>query len=108
MSVNVINLHDKRWKNPGGITVRIDRKTIFGNPFVIGQDGTRDDVVRKYRQHMYDEYAENPEYQRKMNSLAVLVKCRTVHLACWCVPEACHGDEIVKFVLHLNSVAEAS
>ena len=113
MAVNLINRRRRRyeWKDLRGrvgnsITVRIDRKTIFGNPFVIGRDGTRDEVIRKFTKHMHDEYAAGGEYQRKMNSLATLVKCRNVHLACWCSPEACHGSEMVRFLLHLNSVEE--
>ena len=28
--------------------VRVDRRTPFGNPFVIGRDGTREQVVARY------------------------------------------------------------
>jgi len=108
MAVNVINMANKKHMVAGGndIYVRIDRKTIFGNPYMIGRDGTREEVVKRYRQYMHDKYNEGGEYMRKMNSLAVLVANRTVHLACWCVPEDCHGREILRFVLELNRVKE--
>ena len=109
MSVNVINMNNKAHMDhmragvgASDIYVRVDRKTIFGNPYMIGRNGTRDEVVEKYRRYMHSKYAEGGEYQRKMNSLAVLVARRTVHLACWCVPENCHGREILRFVLELN------
>lgn len=29
--------------------VRIDRQTAWGNPFTIGRDGSRDDVIEEFR-----------------------------------------------------------
>ena len=38
----------KGWRMPAN-TVKIDRTTHWGNPFVIGQDGTREECIALYR-----------------------------------------------------------
>jgi hypothetical protein len=67
-------------------TLYIGRGSKWGNPFVIGKDGTRADVVEKY-----ELYARNNV--EIMNSLSEL---SGQTLACFCKPLACHGDVLVK------------
>jgi hypothetical protein len=58
----------------------------FGNKFVIGKDGTREDVVRKYEEWIKtqpDLLAKLPELKGKV-------------LGCWCAPLACHGDVLAR------------
>ena len=63
--------------------VYIGRPSNWGNPFVIGKDGDRADVISKYRQWIMQQ----PDLlARAKNEL----RGRTI--ACWCKPEACHGD----------------
>lgn len=52
------------------------------NPFKIGPDGTREEVIAAYRRYLL----EFPEL------LAALPELHGKVLACWCKPEACHGD----------------
>jgi hypothetical protein len=63
--------------------VYIGRPSIWGNPFIIGRDGTRADVIRKYE-----------EWIRKQPHLIERAKqeLRGKVLGCWCAPAACHGD----------------
>ena len=70
-------------KHPHKDAVYIGRPSPWGNPFVVGQDGTRDEVIIKYIDHLH----ANPD----------LVDRVRAHLAgkdlvCWCAPAACHGD----------------
>lgn len=65
--------------------VYIGRPSKWGNPFISGVDGTRSEVIEKYRQHLYS----SPEL---MDSLHELVG---KDLVCWCKPKACHGDVIL-------------
>lgn len=67
--------------------VRIDRTTHWGNPFVIGRDGTRAQVVEKYRAWILRE----PE----MIAYAKQTLCGKI-LGCWCAPNACHGDVLLE------------
>jgi hypothetical protein len=68
--------------------IYIARPSIWGNPFIIGRDGTREQVIEKYR-----EYARNnPLIQSELDALEGKV------LGCWCKPSACHGDVLVELL----------
>lgn len=69
--------------------VYIGRPSIFGNPFVIGPDGDRATVIRKYREYLM----EKPELITKARS-----QLRGKTLGCWCHPQPCHGDVLLELV----------
>lgn len=71
--------------------VYIGRPSKWGNPFVIGTDGDRTEVVRKYAAWIKTQ-------PHLMNALPEL-KGKT--LACWCAPYACHGDILLKLANNL-------
>lgn len=79
MRPEVVNRREARHL-PGD--VYIGRPGPFGNPFTIGRDGTREEVIEQYR----DWLAQHPEL------LDQLVAKSPSRLVCWCAPEACHGD----------------
>ena len=60
--------------------------SMWGNPFIIGRDGTREEVIAKHRAWLLN----NPE---QMNHLHLLKGKR---LGCWCAPLACHGDTLAE------------
>jgi hypothetical protein len=62
--------------------------SIWGNPFHIGKDGTREEVIEKYRQYILSK----PELLAQLESL------RGKTLGCWCSPQACHGDVLVELL----------
>jgi len=62
--------------------IYIGRPSKWGNPFQIGKDGTREQVIEKYR-----EYILNNPYL-----LSCLPELKGKVLGCWCKPMACHGD----------------
>lgn len=76
--------------------VFIGRPSIFGNPFVIGTDGTRREVIQKYKQYFDNRIRTDIQFQAEVERL------RGLKLGCYCKPKACHGDIIA---LHLNSRA---
>lgn len=67
----------------------IGRPSLFGNPFVIGRDGTRAEVVEKYRHWLWQQMRQNPEMLRRVAGLAGR------DLVCWCSPKPCHGDVLI-------------
>ena len=69
----------------------IGRGSIFGNPFRIGIDGDRTQVIEKYRALFYDRL-KDVEFLRQVLDLKGKV------LGCYCKPLPCHGDVIVEFL----------
>ncbi len=65
--------------------VRIDRRTRWGNPYVIGRDGTRADVIALYRANLWRRIRAG---ELTLTDLAAL---HGKTLACWCAPKPCHG-----------------
>lgn len=60
----------------------------WANPFKVGRDGTRVQVIEKYRDYILG----SPEL------VAALPELRGKILGCWCNPLACHGDVLVELV----------
>ena len=77
--------------------VRVDRGTIFGNPFDFQKLGiTRDECVEKYRDYFYKRIATDANFRNQILTLKDKV------LGCWCVPLDCHATIIAEY---LNSYA---
>lgn len=74
-------VHCKRDK----FDVYIGRPSKWGNPFAVGKDGTREEVIHKYKEYILSK----PELLKDLNEL------RDKVLGCWCKPKACHGDILV-------------
>jgi hypothetical protein len=72
--------------------VYIGRPSKWGNPFEIGKDGTREEVILKYRYYV----THNPELMASLPELKGKV------LGCWCSPNKCHGDVLAWLVAHLK------
>ena len=70
--------------------VRIDRRTRWGNRFRIGRDGTREEVIERYRLELRERVS------RGTVSLDDLAALKGAVLLCWCSPLACHGDVLAR------------
>ncbi len=68
------------------------RPSIFGNPFVIGKDGTRDEVIEKYRVYFYDRIRIDANFRSEV------LKLKDKTLGCFCKPLACHLDIIAEYL----------
>lgn len=75
-----------RW-NP-----RFRIESPFANPYHVGPDGTRAEVIAKYEEMMREKLSKDPEL------LAKLLAMKGKRLGCWCAPKACHGDVLVEFI----------
>lgn len=82
----VINMRDENFD------VYIGRPSRWGNPFIIGDDGDRAHVIKKYEQHLREQLRQG--VIKKEELLALEGK----RLGCFCKPAACHGDVIVKLI----------
>ena len=66
--------------------VYIGRPSKWGNPFSIGKDGTRKEVILKYIEYIFN----NKQLMKDLPELKGKI------LGCWCKPNACHGDILAK------------
>jgi hypothetical protein len=69
--------------------VYIGRPSFWGNPFKLGRDGTRDEVMEKYGAWL-ERRLEDPAFRARLARLG-----EATALVCWCKPEPCHGDLLV-------------
>lgn len=69
--------------------VYIGRPSQWGNPFAIGRDGDRDEVIEKYRRWLAGEITVPDRTPPTAEEISAL---RDKVLGCWCAPRACHGD----------------
>lgn len=73
----------------------VGRPTKFGNPFIVGANGTRDVVIKRYTEWFDATIRLDPVFRREFETLIRDVKDRKItKLACWCAPKACHADVI--------------
>ena len=73
--------------------VYIGRGSPFGNPFRIGDDGDRAQVLVKYRTY-FNQRLTDQSFRDKVLELKGKV------LGCWCKPLTCHGDVIIEYLEH--------
>ena len=81
-------VHCKRTKHD----IYIGRPSKWGNPFSIGKDGTRAQVIEKYRLWIVNQ----PQLMADLHEL----KGKT--LGCWCSPLPCHGQVLIDLIKQME------
>ena len=74
----------------------IGRGSPLGNPFVIGKDGSREQVIAKYRVWLNEQIMrKNPDVLDELNRLGnKAIDEKGLVLQCFCYPKPCHGEVI--------------
>lgn len=67
--------------------VYIGRPSKFGNPFVIGQHGTRDEVIDRYARWIETQPTLLAAARRELQGQSLI---------CHCAPRRCHGDVLLR------------
>jgi len=83
--MKVVNLRKEK------CDVYIGRGSIFGNPYRISKNRTREMVIDWYKEWFYNKL-KDPFFRREVEKL------RGQTLGCYCKPLPCHGDIIVEFL----------
>jgi len=91
----VLNFHRyKRVRLPSGAVYIGRANPTYGlpaskwaNKFMIGRDGERAEVIENYERWLRGE---------RPDLMAALPELRGKDLMCWCAPEACHGDVLLR------------
>lgn len=70
---------------------RVDRSTVYGNPFRITTAKQRALVIARFRKYWL---ADEQEWLRAR----AVQELRGKDLACWCAPLPCHADILLKWL----------
>jgi len=81
-------LNRKDVSNPPN-SVYIGRPSKWANPFIIGKDGTREEVIKKYKNWLL-------ETEWTTGLILDIEELRGKDLVCWCSPLPCHGDILLE------------
>lgn len=72
------------------------QQSKWANPFVIGLDGTREEVIEKYKQYLLG----------RQDLIDALPELREKILVCWCGGRAvgipCHADVLIELMKELG------
>jgi hypothetical protein len=79
-----------KYKEP--YDVLIMRPSMFGNPYRIEGEYSREDVITFYEIYFRDRVETDTAFRQAVLGL------RGKRLGCVCKPKACHGDVIVKWL----------
>lgn len=74
--------------------IYIGRGSDWGNPYALGFDGDRDEVIRKY------QYDFERGFLKRSKEDALRLKGKI--LGCHCKPAACHGDVLANYLNSLD------
>lgn len=77
---------NKRYPYPKG-AVYIGRGSPYGNPFIIGKHGNRDEVCDKFEEMV----ESNPAMKKRF-----IKELKGKDLVCFCKPLRCHGDYLLR------------
>ena len=68
--------------------IYVGRPSKWGNPYVVGKDGTREEVIQKYRNYLLERL--------KTGTKLPIGELRGKDLVCWCSPLPCHADILLE------------
>jgi len=87
----------KGWRMPPD-TVKVDRSTPWGNPFVVGRDGDQAECFALFVCLLAGECGSATERAYHDRAVANRDRLKGKNLACWCKPgEPCHADALLRF-----------
>ena len=92
-------IRSRRFDRMKPTDVYVGRPSEFGNPFHIGEHGTREEVLVKYQAWFLDKVRFDAAFRAKVETL------KDKRLMCWCRPAAgfqgellCHAQVIAGFL----------
>ena len=77
-------------KHSKDFDVYIGRPGPWGNPFVVGEHGTRAEVIELHKRWLWKRIQTEPGFAETL-----IREIRGKRLGCFCAPKPCHGDTLV-------------
>lgn len=95
-TTTVVNIRHK----PNECDVYVGRTGLgltseFGNPFKLYKDGTRNEVIDKFKKYFHNRLEKDQTFKKKVLEL------KGLRLGCFCHPRRCHAHVIATY---LNSL----
>lgn len=95
LNIRVINRHLDRECVEGGRRVYVGRPGVLGNRYVIGRDGDRETVIRKFKAWLWDRLQKkDPDVVAEIERLYQIALELPLELSCSCMPASCHAEPI--------------
>ena len=103
----VLLKRERGWKIPAD-AVKVDRTTVFGNPFTVERYGREQaialyrswitgEMTDKYIMHSYPELIGKHLVSRRKAIVSFLPTLMGKNLACWCpLDTPCHADTLLE------------
>ena len=83
------------------------KASVLANPFRVGKDGDKPEVIQKYRRWLWQEFNKNGAVTQELEKiLNRLENGEKIELVCWCAPGICHGDIIKKCLIWMSNRKE--
>ena len=95
MTTTLVNIRRKRSQPKVKYDVYCGRGSPYGNPYRIGEDGYRSQVIEKYKKYFYKRL-KNTDFKEKILYLKGKV------LGCYCYPMKCHCDVIIEYLNNMT------
>src|SRR5437868_10812117 len=74
------------------------KDSIWANPYKIGNNMSKKKCLKKYEKHL-------TKLLKDEDNLKEFEKLKGKNLGCWCKPEKCHGDIIVKMLKTIDTMS---
>lgn len=94
-----MRVHNKYRNTAPANATYIGRGSKWGNPYVIGKHGTREEVIEKYKSDL-EESMKDPRF------IDMLLELEGKDIVCFCKPAPCHGDVLVDKVLEARAIKD--
>ena len=96
--ITVVN--KRHFKGKG---IYIGRPGPLGNPFIVGRNGSLDEVMKKCERHLSLGIKSDKKMAAAFERIKEAAKKGDVSLICWCAPKRCHGNIIKRMVEEANA-----
>lgn len=82
--------------------VYVGRPSSLGNPYALGRDGSREQVIAQYRRWLWAQLQlPGSPQERELRRLLAQARSGELELLCWCAPLPCHAEVVRSALLWL-------
>ena len=80
--------------------IRVDRRSVLGNPFYMKSESLRDNVCNQFEKHFEKEIQKkgSPFHQEMVRIFKLVRAGKKVNVQCHCYPKRCHANTVARFI----------